>query len=458
MHGRIVKRTGSALGSLALVLAFCQPCLAQTCGDGATSGGEACDDANTSGGDGCAANCTLERDLTCGLAQGSTSTARTEVFSIPTNLTGQVVLTVGGMRPDAPTAPVPFVIRAANAQIAPVSLPGLGTSCTAVGEIPGWGPGNAGGGFIDCGSTRLSGIDVTVTLDHADPQPTPVAEHRGMGPAGSVTFDLGMTNYTLTLAGGGCALTPGTGPPPFGPDAIPCTPDDPSRIPAQPFYGSSGQATARVLNANGGSKTIQTTASGGPIDCAQLDGASPLSGAALVAVVPALGLPQLGDATITVTLVCAATAPVATPTPHFFPTCVPTPTWTPTPTLGDTPSPVPTGTATPLPTQPATPASASATATSEPTAPAPTSSAPPHTATPTAAEATATPTGATAACAGDCNGDGMVTVDELVRAVNIALGSAALGLCPGIDGNADGSAGIDELIRAVNNALQSCPR
>jgi hypothetical protein len=62
------------------------------------------------------------------------------------------------------------------------------------------------------------------------------------------------------------------------------------------------------------------------------------------------------------------------------------------------------------------------------------------------------------ACAGDCNGDGMVTVDELVRAVNIALGSAALDVCRASDGDADGSVGIDELVRAVNGALQGCPR
>ena len=61
-------------------------------------------------------------------------------------------------------------------------------------------------------------------------------------------------------------------------------------------------------------------------------------------------------------------------------------------------------------------------------------------------------------CAGDCNGDGLVTVDELVRAVNIALGSAALDVCRASDVDADGSVGIDELVRAVNAALQGCPR
>jgi len=67
-------------------------------------------------------------------------------------------------------------------------------------------------------------------------------------------------------------------------------------------------------------------------------------------------------------------------------------------------------------------------------------------------------TGTTSACVGDCNGDGMVTIDELVRAVNIALGTTALEQCSGVDGNRDRSVAIDELIRAVTHALQRCPR
>ncbi len=35
----------------------------------------------------------------------------------------------------------------------------------------------------------------------------------------------------------------------------------------------------------------------------------------------------------------------------------------------------------------------------------------------------------TAACVGDCNADGAVTVDELLLGVNIALGSAAATAC-----------------------------
>lgn len=59
-------------------------------------------------------------------------------------------------------------------------------------------------------------------------------------------------------------------------------------------------------------------------------------------------------------------------------------------------------------------------------------------------------------CVGDCNGDGSVTVDELVRGVNIALGGLEVGDCPDFDSNEDGRVTIDELIGAVNAALSGC--
>jgi cysteine-rich repeat protein len=59
-------------------------------------------------------------------------------------------------------------------------------------------------------------------------------------------------------------------------------------------------------------------------------------------------------------------------------------------------------------------------------------------------------------CVGDCNGNGEVTVDELITGVNIALGSLPLSTCRVFDANADGEATVDELIRAVNDALIGC--
>ncbi len=59
-------------------------------------------------------------------------------------------------------------------------------------------------------------------------------------------------------------------------------------------------------------------------------------------------------------------------------------------------------------------------------------------------------------CVGDCNEDENISVDELVRGVNIALGRADLGSCSGFDSNTDGNVQISELLQAVNAALRGC--
>jgi len=64
---------------------------------------------------------------------------------------------------------------------------------------------------------------------------------------------------------------------------------------------------------------------------------------------------------------------------------------------------------------------------------------------------------AQAQCIGDCNGDGEVTINELITGVNIALGSANISSCESLDVNGDGEVTINELISAVSNALNGCP-
>jgi len=59
-------------------------------------------------------------------------------------------------------------------------------------------------------------------------------------------------------------------------------------------------------------------------------------------------------------------------------------------------------------------------------------------------------------CPGDCNGDGEVTINELIIGVNIALGSASIDDCPAFDLNGNGTVEINELIAAVNIALNGC--
>ena len=60
---------------------------------------------------------------------------------------------------------------------------------------------------------------------------------------------------------------------------------------------------------------------------------------------------------------------------------------------------------------------------------------------------------AVAALAGDCDGSGVVTIDELVRGVNIGLDEIPLDACPAFDVDGDGAISIGELILAVNRAL-----
>src|SRR4051812_19274105 len=62
---------------------------------------------------------------------------------------------------------------------------------------------------------------------------------------------------------------------------------------------------------------------------------------------------------------------------------------------------------------------------------------------------------AAAQCVGGCNGDGEVTINELIIGVNIALGDQPVSACPAF-ANAEDEVTIAQLIRGVNNALEGC--
>ncbi len=64
---------------------------------------------------------------------------------------------------------------------------------------------------------------------------------------------------------------------------------------------------------------------------------------------------------------------------------------------------------------------------------------------------------ASASCTGDCNRDGLVTIDELLEGVRIALGSDEPGACLPFNANADNVVTIDELLAGVRSALDGCP-
>lgn len=59
-------------------------------------------------------------------------------------------------------------------------------------------------------------------------------------------------------------------------------------------------------------------------------------------------------------------------------------------------------------------------------------------------------------CTGDCNGDQLVTVDELITAVNVALGQSVVAACPWVDRDLTGRVTVDEIVAAVNSALEGC--
>jgi len=168
-------------------------------------------------------------------------------------------------------------------------------------------------------------------------------------------------------------------------------------------------------------------------------------------------------------VILAVTGDCATPTPSPTPVLVPTetPTLTPSVTIPPTATPTDTRTATEMPpstltatqasTSTLTPA-ASSTQTATPTltvtrpvlSSVTATQTPTHTPT-TTPTATATPTATPVVCVGDCDGNGNVSIDELIKMVNIALGGTPPSACPkGIEKD---PVTIDELISGVNHAL-----
>lgn len=61
------------------------------------------------------------------------------------------------------------------------------------------------------------------------------------------------------------------------------------------------------------------------------------------------------------------------------------------------------------------------------------------------------------ACAGDCDGNGEVTVDEILVIVNMGLGTVAPTACEAADLDGSETVTVDEIVTAVNRALEGCP-
>ncbi len=215
--------------------------------------------------------------------------------------------------------------------------------------------------------------------------------------------------------------------------------------------------------------------------CVPQPGATPCSGAGAVSQL------TITDGVVNVTLLPTATntlpgTPTLTPTPTEASTPTASATATPTASTTGIASPSPTSTSSDTPTQTST-----ATITPKPTdtnTPTPTTSSTPTTAasytpsntptlvptsTPTVVPPTVTPLLPTATetpfalpsptvppCSGDCNGDGKVTVDEILTMLDIALGNVSVSACPAGDLNLDGQITVDEILVAVARALNGC--
>jgi hypothetical protein len=59
-------------------------------------------------------------------------------------------------------------------------------------------------------------------------------------------------------------------------------------------------------------------------------------------------------------------------------------------------------------------------------------------------------------CQADCDGDGLVTINELITAVRIALGESPLTSCATADIDNSGTVAVNELVGAVNRAIDGC--
>lgn len=62
-----------------------------------------------------------------------------------------------------------------------------------------------------------------------------------------------------------------------------------------------------------------------------------------------------------------------------------------------------------------------------------------------------------ATCGGDCDGDGIVSITELVKVLMVAGGEVGLDACPSADLNGDQSITIEEIRSIVGHAASGCP-
>jgi hypothetical protein len=60
-------------------------------------------------------------------------------------------------------------------------------------------------------------------------------------------------------------------------------------------------------------------------------------------------------------------------------------------------------------------------------------------------------------CSGDCNADGTVSIDEIIRGINILLAEIDPRECVAADADGDFAVTVNELVAAVKSGLEGCP-
>lgn len=191
-----------------------------------------------------------------------------------------------------------------------------------------------------------------------------------------------------------------------------------------------------------------------------------LTPTATVTLAPTRTVTRTPTGTVTHTAITTATASATlVATASITPTRISSPTATLAPTRTVTLAPTGAVTQTAITTAtasvtPVTTASVTPTRTNSPTAtlaPAGTATVTPSTSLTVTPLPTPTRTPVMVACVGDCDGNGTVSIGELITGVTIALGSQPLDRCAAFDSSGNGGVEINELIAAVTNALVGCP-
>jgi cysteine-rich repeat protein len=427
-------RAGLLALCLGAVFAWAVP-VWSACGDGVLDLDEGCDDHNRFGGDGCAQNCTREtvRPFIIDPARSPVSTQLdTLVFTL--NLTGSVKFTTGGPSADGN---IPFVIQDENVHFDPIQVPPIGCVCVDSQAVPGvFGPGNVAAGSIGCGGDDFFLRDYVLTQDHnVGMTGTCVSgDEEGMHCTADPNCEPG-----CRFTEADCHIIGGRVEPPNGNHPGVCNGESEMTVTGGGRRGSAAflDNVAFVFFFDGGSCCVAGVDPGcedpeglkGPdgIPCTaddllsttgmNLPGTTGTANAVLVDFNNEPGKVLDGDT------MCGEEPCIAAVSGEPFDCDA---------IMADPNGGLDTGVfalAFPI-LDNADFGDSLATIRLAATS--------------------------TSVCGGDCNENGQVTVNELVTAVNIALGTSPVADCPAADGDSSGSVEINELVTAVNHALSGC--